>query len=151
MAEPVPAIDGSAGEGGGQVLRSSLAMSLVTGRPFVIENIRAGRKKPGLMRQHVTAVFSGFGQLNVRAEEVATRALDEAQHYLAAGVPVGPHLADQLMLPLGIGAHLGGGGAFRTTALSPHSTTHVEVLHRFLEIDVRVEQLGPDDFVVRIG
>ena len=73
MAEPVPAIDGSAGEGGGQVLRSSLAMSLVTGRPFVIENIRAGRKKPGLMRQHVTAVFSGFGQLNVRAKEVATR------------------------------------------------------------------------------
>jgi RNA 3'-terminal phosphate cyclase (ATP) len=49
-------IDGSYGEGGGQVLRSSLAMSLVTGRPFVIENIRAGRKKPGLMRQHLTAV-----------------------------------------------------------------------------------------------
>ena len=49
-------IDGSQGEGGGQVLRSSLAMSLVTGRPFVIENIRAGRKKPGLMRQHLTAV-----------------------------------------------------------------------------------------------
>lgn len=49
-------IDGSQGEGGGQVLRSSLAMSLVTGRPFIIENIRAGRKKPGLMRQHLTAV-----------------------------------------------------------------------------------------------
>ncbi len=36
-------IDGSQGEGGGQVLRSSLALSLVTGRPFVIEKIRAGR------------------------------------------------------------------------------------------------------------
>ena len=57
----------------------SLAMSLVTGRPFVIENIRAGRKKPGLMRQHVTAVFSGFGQLNVRAEEVATVRLDQVR------------------------------------------------------------------------
>jgi RNA 3'-terminal phosphate cyclase (ATP) len=51
MKESILTIDGSQGEGGGQVLRSSLAMSLVTGRPFVIENIRAGRKKPGLMRQ----------------------------------------------------------------------------------------------------
>ena len=47
MAESILTIDGSHGEGGGQVLRSSLAMSLVTGRPFVIDNIRAGRKKPG--------------------------------------------------------------------------------------------------------
>jgi RNA 3'-terminal phosphate cyclase (ATP) len=56
MKDSILTIDGSLGEGGGQVLRSSLAMSLVTGRPFVIENIRAGRKKPGLMRQHLTAV-----------------------------------------------------------------------------------------------
>ena len=46
-------IDGSAGEGGGQILRSSLALSLVTGKSFVIEKIRANRKKPGLMRQHL--------------------------------------------------------------------------------------------------
>ena len=51
-------IDGSQGEGGGQVLRSSLALSLVTGRPLVIEKIRAGRKKPGLLRQHLTAVLA---------------------------------------------------------------------------------------------
>lgn len=49
-------IDGSAGEGGGQILRSSLALSMATGTPFVLENIRAGRKKPGLMRQHLTSV-----------------------------------------------------------------------------------------------
>ena len=49
-------IDGSAGEGGGQILRTSLALSLVTGQPFRIEGIRAGRKKPGLLRQHLTAV-----------------------------------------------------------------------------------------------
>ena len=49
-------IDGSAGEGGGQILRTSLALSLVTNQPFRITNIRAGRKKPGLLRQHLTAV-----------------------------------------------------------------------------------------------
>src|SRR5580658_2588826 len=49
-------IDGSAGEGGGQILRTSLALSLVTGKPFRIVNIRAGWSKPGLLRQHLTAV-----------------------------------------------------------------------------------------------
>src|SRR6185295_19644960 len=49
-------IDGSFGEGGGQILRTSLALSLVTGKPFVIDRIRAGRKNPGLLRQHLTAV-----------------------------------------------------------------------------------------------
>src|SRR5258708_24138037 len=49
-------IDGSFGEGGGQILRTSLSLSLVTGKPFRIDNIRANRKKPGLLRQHLTAV-----------------------------------------------------------------------------------------------
>ncbi|MEZ4428447.1 MAG: RNA 3'-terminal phosphate cyclase [Nannocystaceae bacterium] len=49
-------IDGSEGEGGGQILRSSLALSLITGRPVRLRRIRAGRKKPGLLRQHLTAV-----------------------------------------------------------------------------------------------
>ena len=49
-------IDGAEGEGGGQVVRNACALSLVTGRPFRIANIRGGREKPGLMRQHVTAI-----------------------------------------------------------------------------------------------
>jgi RNA 3'-terminal phosphate cyclase (ATP) len=49
-------IDGSQGEGGGQILRSSLALSLATGTPFELSRIRAGRKKPGLLRQHLVCV-----------------------------------------------------------------------------------------------
>ena len=49
-------IDGSKGEGGGQVLRSALILSAMTGQPFRIEKIRAKRPKPGLMRQHLTCV-----------------------------------------------------------------------------------------------
>jgi RNA 3'-terminal phosphate cyclase (ATP) len=49
-------IDGSYGEGGGQVLRSALALAAMTGRPVRIEQIRAGRRKPGLRPQHLTAV-----------------------------------------------------------------------------------------------
>jgi RNA 3'-terminal phosphate cyclase (ATP) len=49
-------IDGSAGEGGGQILRSALSLAICTQQPFRIANIRANREKPGLMRQHLTAV-----------------------------------------------------------------------------------------------
>jgi RNA 3'-terminal phosphate cyclase (ATP) len=49
-------IDGSYGEGGGQILRSSLTLSLLTGKPVQIQNIRSRRKKPGLMAQHLQAV-----------------------------------------------------------------------------------------------
>ena len=49
-------IDGSEGEGGGQVLRNACALSLVTGEPFTIEKIRAKRDQPGLMRQHLTSI-----------------------------------------------------------------------------------------------
>lgn len=49
-------IDGAYGEGGGQILRSSLTLSMHTQKPLRITNIRAKRSKPGLMRQHLTAV-----------------------------------------------------------------------------------------------
>lgn len=61
-------IDGSQGEGGGQILRTSLALSLVTGQPFKIMNIRAGRKKPGLMLQHLTAVRAAVTVGNAEAK-----------------------------------------------------------------------------------
>jgi RNA 3'-terminal phosphate cyclase (ATP) len=54
--DDVVLVDGSAGEGGGQVLRTALSLSLMTGRPLRIDRIRAGRRKPGLMRQHLTSV-----------------------------------------------------------------------------------------------
>jgi RNA 3'-terminal phosphate cyclase (ATP) len=61
-------IDGSLGEGGGQILRSSLALSLVTGKPFAIGQIRAHRKKPGLMRQHLAAVTAAAEVSQARVE-----------------------------------------------------------------------------------
>ena len=49
-------IDGTFGEGGGQILRTSLTCSMITGKPLEIYNIRRKRRKPGLLRQHLTAV-----------------------------------------------------------------------------------------------
>jgi RNA 3'-terminal phosphate cyclase (ATP) len=49
-------LNGALGEGGGQILRTALTLSMITGQPFRIERIRANRAKPGLMRQHLVAV-----------------------------------------------------------------------------------------------
>lgn len=49
-------IDGAHGEGGGQILRSTLSLSAITGRPVRIDNLRANRQKPGLAAQHLTSV-----------------------------------------------------------------------------------------------
>lgn len=53
LAEAIVKIDGSHGEGGGQILRTGLALSAILGRPLEIFNIRVGRKEPGLKPQHV--------------------------------------------------------------------------------------------------
>ena len=70
-------IDGSHGEGGGQILRSSLTLSIATGKPFRITNIRANRKRPGLLRQHLTAVnaATAISGARVRGDELGSREL----------------------------------------------------------------------------
>lgn len=124
---------------------------------FRIEEVASSRG-PGnavmieVEAEKLTEVFTAFGQLGVRAEDVARQAWRLAEEYLGTDVPVGEHLADQLMLPLGIGAHLGtGGGMFRTTNLSLHASTHLELLRSFLGIDVRVQRQGPNDCLISLG
>lgn len=61
-------LDGSVGEGGGQILRTSLALSMCTGRPFALQRIRARRSKPGLMRQHLTCVNAAQAVSDARVQ-----------------------------------------------------------------------------------
>ena len=66
-------IDGAQGEGGGQILRTALALSVVAGRPCRLVRIRARRKNPGLQPQHLTAVraAAAVGAAEVRGDEPA--------------------------------------------------------------------------------
>lgn len=71
-------LDGSRGEGGGQILRTGLGLALVTGAPLRIERIRAGRERPGLMRQHRAAVLAAaeIGDARVDGAELGSLALE---------------------------------------------------------------------------
>jgi RNA 3'-terminal phosphate cyclase (ATP) len=70
-------LDGSMGEGGGQVLRTALSLSLVSMQPFTIEKIRAARRNPGLARQHLVAVEAAarVGDADVNGASLHSRSL----------------------------------------------------------------------------
>jgi RNA 3'-terminal phosphate cyclase (ATP) len=86
----------------------------------------------------VTEVFTALGARGVAAEAVAESAASEAEAYLAAGVPVGEHLADQLLLPLA----LAGGGAFRSLPPSSHTRTQADVIRAFLGVETRMQEIS---------
>lgn len=88
--------------------------------------------------EHVTEVFTGFGEVGRSAEAVAGQALDHYMKYACSDAPIGEYLTDQLMLPMAIA----GAGAFRSTGLSRHATTHMELIRQFLDVDVSITSDG---------
>ncbi|WP_434389173.1 RNA 3'-terminal phosphate cyclase [Melittangium boletus] len=97
--------------------------------------------------EHVTEVFTAFGERGVRAEAVAEAVVEEARAYLEAEVPVGQHLADQLLLLLA----LAGGGAFRTLPLEGHALTQIETFRHFIDVPVTVREVSPRVREVVVG
>ena len=80
-------IDGSTGEGGGQILRSSLALSAITGKSVHIHHIRAGRTKPGLQNQHLKAIqaTAAISQAQVEGAEMSSQEIEFIPGSLSAG------------------------------------------------------------------
>ncbi len=96
--------------------------------------------------EEVTGVFTGFGRKGVPAEEVAREACREAEAWLEADVPVGPRLADQLLVPM-VAA---GGGRFRTVEPTPHTRTQAELIERFTGREVKMTELSEGSWQVRV-
>ena len=88
--------------------------------------------------ENVTEVFSGFGEKGWPAEKVAESVAVQVSNYLGTEAPVGKYLADQLMIPMA----LAGGGRYRTAVLTEHSRTNIEVIMKFLEVDIVVGQIN---------
>jgi len=80
-------------------------------------------------------LVTSHGRKGYPAEDVADDALDELEDFVDAGVPVGKHLADQLLLPMAVA----GGGRFRAEDLSLHATTNIDTIREFLDLSIRSE------------
>ncbi len=96
--------------------------------------------------EHITEVFSGFGERGVRAETVAERLTSEVKEYLDAGVPVGPYLADQLLLPLALAS----GGKFLTLPPTSHTTTCIWVIEQFLPVSFTLTRQDAQRFWIEV-
>jgi len=101
-------IDGSYGEGGGQILRTALSLSIVTGKPFRIEKIRAGREKAGLLRQHLAAVLAAkeVGQAEVDGATLSStslsfkpKSIQPGEYHFVVGTAGSGTLVLQTVLP----------------------------------------------------
>ena len=107
-----------------------------------------------LKHENITEVFIGLGEHGVRAETVAKKVAAQAQKYLPAKdgsgqikTAVGEHLADQLLLPMA----LFGGGVFTTIDISQHTRTNIDIIKRFLDVDIRMTQLGRKCWKVEVA
>ena len=99
-----------------------------------------------LAYEHVTEVFTGFTEPGVRAETVAQQIASEVESYLSRSAPIGPYLADQLLLPMA----LCGGGSFTTTVPTMHFRSNAAVIEQFTGRRVALELQG-DSYRVTIG
>jgi len=88
--------------------------------------------------KNITEVFTAFGERGVRAETVADKVAKAACHYMDVDVPVGKHLADQLLLPF----TLAGGGSFNTLQPTLHTRTNSEVVQLFQNIRISMDQVS---------
>jgi RNA 3'-terminal phosphate cyclase (ATP) len=85
---------------------------------------------------NLTEMVTSFGARDISAEAVAAHAVADVRAYLVTNAPVGPHLADQLLVPLA----LAGGGTFITCAATEHTRTNIAVIEKFLPIEFNVAQ-----------
>ncbi len=88
--------------------------------------------------EHSTELFCAFGERRVSAEQVAARVVAEVRAHIEADAPVGPHLADQLLIPLA----LVGAGGYQSYGLTQHTLTNMEILGRFLPVRFTVTDEG---------
>lgn len=96
--------------------------------------------------EHGTELFSAIGERGVKAEDVAAVCAEEAQAFLSAEVPVGEHLADQLILPLALAE----GGAYLTTKPSLHTLTQVDTVRAFLPVRIDIRQHDPLAYLIEV-
>ena len=99
-----------------------------------------------ISRGNITETITRIGRRGLSAEVLAREVVAEANAYLAADIPIGEYLADQLLIPLA----LAGGGGLRTMVFSLHSQTNIEVIQKFLDVQFLLSDRGRDGFLIQL-
>lgn len=143
-------LDGSQGEGGGQILRSALSLSLVTETPIRIENVRARRSRPGLLRQHLVAARAAARICNgeLRGDHIGSSTVELIPGPVRAGrfdLDIGSAGSTTLVLQTVLPPLLCAGGpsivTIRGGTHNPLAPTFESLEHAFLSI---MRKMGAD-------
>lgn len=152
-------IDGAQGEGGGQVLRTSLTLAVLYKKSIEIRNIRSGRKKPGLMRQHLTSVMAAAQVCGAQTHGVELGStciqfvpgeVKAGDYHFAIGTAGSTNLVCQTVLPMLLMAKGESTVTFEGGTHNGMSPSLTFLQHSFLPVlalmgqkcDVAVESLG---------
>ena len=130
------------------IVRDRLGLDRADTKPMPVDSIGPGNVLLITIESpSICEIVTGFGVKGVSAERVATDACDEAERYLAANVPVGAHLADQLLIPMA----LAGGGTFRTVEPTAHTRTNALVIQQFVDVPIAFEQESAVAWRIDVG
>jgi RNA 3'-terminal phosphate cyclase (ATP) len=142
-ASPIQ-IDGAFGEGGGQIIRTSVALAALTGQPVDLFNIRARRSKPGLQAQHLTAVLATAALCNA---EVRGAELGSVRLLFTPGKPSTDRAFDFDIAAARGGASAGATGLVAQTLLAPLTLLFPEETHATILGGTHVPMAPPADYL----
>lgn len=94
-----------------------------------------------------TIIFTTFGEKRISLKEVAFDCIEETKRFLRSSVCVDEHLADQILIPI----VLSGKGKFRTNKPSMHTLTNIEVIKKFIDINIETKKIEEDVYDILIG
>lgn len=95
----------------------------------------------------VTEIITGFGTRGKKKEKVTTALIREIKEFINSNVPVGEHLADQLLIPMA----LAGGGEFKTVKPTDHTLTNIEVIKRFIDVNISCTKDTDTTWIIKVS
>lgn len=129
-----------------------LCRKQLPGVDFRTKRLNADSPGPGnalfarLDSENITELFGVCGSFGVSRSQVSERVAGMVKKYLSTPAPVGRYLADQLLLPMALGA----GGRFLTLPVSQHTTTNSEVIRRFLDVGIGIANNENGTFTIEV-
>lgn len=126
----------------------ALQLSLpVTSRSLTVDSPGPGNVLQLLLRsQNTTELLSICGEMRLSRQAVGEKLAKAANEYQALGVPVWRYLADQLLLPLAVTQ----GGVFLTCPPSEHTRTNSEVIRRFTDVKIIIQQQTNGKYIIEV-
>lgn len=130
-----------------KIIKEKLSLENINCKSFSVNTDGSGNiVMIELENEYFSEVITSFGARGIPRDKVALNAVNEAEVYIRSKAPVGVHLADQLLIPFA----MAGSGEYYTVSPSLHTKTNIEIIKKFLNIDISIKNINNDLWTVKI-